>query len=404
MTDNDTEQEAVEEQTTETHDTNDTTDKTPDSSDTTNNAANSNSTTSNDKDIDVGNYNLFDNGVSTASTLKSEISTANETLEGEKTKISDESIFKGPICDSCIQGFNVVALKIKTDGDNMDSIITHLTTASELYNKGDTQAAGLLTGGKIDTSNLINGSNVANAVQKYGDELNNAEYSTVNSNIFTTTTTEYINGQPVKVTHVVINDGSQIKGAPANGSYASGLEKASAAGARLGATVLVNGSHFTDSGAEDLKGPNHIAIVNGQIVQDGVSGGNELLLDKNGNIYNAAGKTAQQLVNDGVVYSFSCHSTPVIQNGDISSSYQEGKNYKRTVIGQSAPGEYYIITDTTYDNKLSDTAQYLKDKGCNNAYSLDQGGSVSLVLNNQLVNNPSDSSGERAVGDFLYFK
>jgi exopolysaccharide biosynthesis protein len=33
---------------------------------------------------------------------------------------------------------------------------------------------------------------------------------------------------------------------------------------------------------------------------------------------------------------------------------------------------------------------------------MDQGGSVSLVRNDTLINNPSDGS-ERAVGDFLYF-
>jgi len=405
MAENDTEPIVAEEQ--ETTPQEDVTSTEPEqTTDTPNN--NDSSTTDNSvgdstKDIDVGNYNLFDTGKSTANTLKSDIITATDTLTGEKTKISDENIFMGPICDSCKQGFDVVDLKLKTNQENIDTIMNHLQTASDLYKSGDTQAAGLFTGSKIDTSSLISGSNVANAVQKYGDELANADYSTVNSNIFTTTTTEYINGQPVQVTHVVINDGSQIKGAPANGSYGSGLETSSAAGTRLGATVLVNGSHFTSSGAEDLQGPNNIAIVNGQIVHDGVSGGNELLLDKNGNIYNAAGKTAQQLVDDGVVYSFACHSTPVIQNGDTSSSYQENRSYKRTVIGQSAPGEYYIVTDTTYDNRLSDTAEYLKSKGCNNAYSLDQGGSVSLALNGQLVNNPSDSTGERPVGDFLYF-
>ena len=85
------------------------------------------------------------------------------------------------------------------------------------------------------------------------------------------------------------------------------------------------------------------------------------------------------------------------------NSYWRVRNYKRTVIGQSAPGEYYIITDSTADNRLSDTAEYLKSKGCTNAFSLDQGGSVSLVSDSNLINNPSDSSGERPVGDFLYF-
>ena len=257
----------------------------------------------------------------------------------------------------------------------------------------------------IDLTKVKEGTNVFKAINKYSQELKNAEYATVSENLFTTTTTDYINGEPVKVTHVVINNPNQINGAPANGSYGSGLEKSSAAANRLNSSILINGSHFNyEDGTEDLKGENHVVIVNGEIKHDGVSGGNELLLDDKGNIFNAYGKSAQQLVNEGVKYCFSCHSTQVIENGDISPSYREGNPYKRNVIGQSAPGEYYIITDTTYNNRLSATAEYLKSKGVTNAYSLDQGGSVSLVRNSDLINNPSDDSGERAVGDFLYFK
>lgn len=69
------------------------------------------------------------------------------------------------------------------------------------------------------------------------------------------------------------------------------------------------------------------------------------------------------------------------------------------------PGEYYIVTDKTENNNLSDTAKYLKSKGCTNTYSMDQGGSVSLVRNNDVINNPTGNGedGLRSVGDFLYF-
>ena len=154
-----------------------------------------------------------------------------------------------------------------------------------------------------------------------------------------------------------------------------------------------------------MKGANNIVIVNGEVKQNGTSGGNELLLNKDGRIYNAYGKTADQLVNEGVKYSFSCHSTQVIENGDTSPSYRETKAYKRNVIGMTQPGEYYIVTDKTGNNVLSDTAEYLKSKGCTNAYSMDQGGSVSLVRNNDVINNPTGNGedGLRSVGDFLYF-
>ena len=285
-------------------------------------------------------------------------------------------------------------MKEETQKTNIDIDTKKTTVENESNNKKS-----------IDLSYVKEGTNVSHAVEKYSQELESAEYATVSENLFTTTTTDYINGEPVKVTHVVINNPNQINGAPANGSYGSGLEKSSDAASRLNSSILINGSHFSyEDGTEDLRGANHIVIVNGEIKHDGVSGGNELLLDDKGNIFNAYGKSAQDLVDEGVKYSFSCHSTQVIENGDISPSYREENTYKRTVIGQSAPGEYYIVTDTTYNNRLNKTAEYLKSKGVTNAYSLDQGGSVSLVRNSDLINNPSDKSGERAVGDFLYFK
>lgn len=369
-------------------------------------------------DFKTGDYSSFDSAIEAANKINTDISDIKTNLTTCVTMINDEAIFMGPIQQSCSNGFSKIELKITTLSDNFSKIATYLQQTSGNYKNADADASkvvsltdsdkqslnGLSSSDKdINTANVKDGTNVAKALSKYGDELNNAEYAKVDENLFTTTTTEMINGQPVKVTHVVINSGDQINGAPANGSYGNGLEKSSSAANRLNSSILINGSHFNYSnGSEDLKGGNNIVIVNGQVVKDGTSGGQELLLDNNGNIYNAYGKSATELVNNGVKYSFACHSTQVIENGDTSPSYREGNSYKRNVIGQAAPGEYYIVTDTTYNNKLSDTAEYLKSKGCNNAYSLDQGGSVSLVRNNTLINNPSDDEGERAVGDFLY--
>ena len=67
------------------------------------------------------------------------------------------------------------------------------------------------------------------------------------------------------------------------------------------------------------------------------------------------------------------------------------------------PCEYYITTDQTGGNILSNTANYLQSKGCTNAYSLDQGGSVALARNDKLINQVNSNEGERAVADFLYF-
>lgn len=304
-------------------------------------------------------------------------------------------------------GADVVQNKENQDDIKSDEILKRLphtdSDTTEVITTPPTSSLDMNTENKsVNVANVNKNSRVGQAIDKYQDEIKNADFATVNDRIFATTTYEKINGKTVEVTHVVINDGSQINGAPANGAYASGLETASSASKRLNSKILINGSHFNYSdGSEDLKGANNIVIVNGKVVKDGVSGGQELLIDNSGKVFNVAGKSAQELVNQGVKYSFACHSTQVIENGDTSPSYRETNNYKRTVLGMTQPGEYYIVTDNTYDNRLSDTAEYLKNKGCTNAYSLDQGGSVTLTRNTQVINNPTE--GERAVGDFLYF-
>lgn len=353
-------------------------------------------------------YEGFDAATKVSDTLSDEVTKSEADIQTCKEKLGAEDIFMGPIANSCKDIFSEISQKVNGIKDDITAIKNVLSSISSTYKSSDNLAAKAFVDDEntdkrsINTKNIKEGSNVSAALSKYKDELANAEYATVNDNIFTTTSTEYINGQPVKVTHVVINDPSQINGEPANGEYRNGLEQASSAAKRLNSSILVNGSHFSSDGSEDLRGGNHVVIVNGEIKTDGVSGGQELFLDKDGNIYNAAGKSAQELVNDGVKYSFACHSTQVIENGDTSPSYNEPRHYMRTVIGQSNPGEYYIVTDTTQDNVLSDTAEYLKDKGCNNAYSLDQGGSVTLVRNDDVINTPRDGA-ERPVGDFLYF-
>ena len=364
------------------------------------------------KAFGVSSYDIFDEASSNINFLNNKVSTAGEDLQEVQTKLSSESIFMGPIADSCKEELSKIIGEYPNIQQKLNNMISALNTTSSSYqaldklSKKNYSAAGIkneLTDKKnINIKNIKAGSNVANALTKYNSELKGAEYATVNDKIFTTTKTEMINGQPVKVTHVVINNPNQINGAPANGIYGNGLETSSSAANRLNSAILVNGSHFRSDGKEDLQGANNIVIVNGEIKKDGVSGGQELLLDNAGNIYNAVGKSAQQLVDDGVKYSFACHSTQVIENGDTSPSYNEPRHYMRTVIGQSNPGEYYIVTDTTENNVLSDTAEYLKEKGCNNAYSLDQGGSVTLVRDNNVINTPRDGS-EREVGDFLYF-
>lgn len=257
----------------------------------------------------------------------------------------------------------------------------------------------------INLAAVKEGTRVYNAYQKYSGELENATYVKIDENTFMTITPIKVQGSTCYLTHMVINNPSQIAGEPAHGSYASGLETADSAANRLGSSLLINGSHFSyEDGSEDLKGGNNVVIVNGEIMHDGTSGGMEICLDNTGRLFTPnAGTTAQQLKDMGVVYTFSSHDSLLLQNGEKYYYNQPANDssYNSTVIGMVEPCEYYILTGPTSNAGARD---YLADKGCTYAKSMDQGGSVSLIYGNEFVNTPTDENGARAVGDFLYFR
>jgi exopolysaccharide biosynthesis protein len=53
---------------------------------------------------------------------------------------------------------------------------------------------------------------------------------------------------------------------------------------------------------------------------------------------------------------------------------------------------------------LIEGARLMIGLGAVNAMNLDGGGSTAMVVRGELINSPSDPSGERAVGDAIYFK
>ncbi len=258
---------------------------------------------------------------------------------------------------------------------------------------------------KIDLSKILKNSNIGNAIVKYAEEIQKAFKVKIDENEFITIRDVEVDGNPCYLTHIVIDDPSKIKGEPANGKYASGLEKPSSAAKRKNATLVINGSNFLDNGEQDLRNTNHIAIVNGKIVHDGTSQAMEICLDKDGRLFTPSpGTTATDLIDKGVVYTFASLDSRLIWNGEkdyISQPSSENDTaYNSTVIGMTKPGEYYILTGSTTN---VGAREYLYNKGCTYAKSMDQGGSVSLVFDGELINNPTDETGERSVGDFLYF-
>ncbi len=271
---------------------------------------------------------------------------------------------------------------------------------------------------EIDFSEIVPGSPVALAIEKYKDELINAKYAVVTKDIFIAVTEDTIDGSPHYVSHVVINDPSQIQGLLANGSYRSGMETPTSAATRADTRLLINGSHFdqdTMDGRQDLRpvingnvNYNRMTIFDGKVMEGDAAGSMEICLDKDGRLFTPnMGTSSQQLVNDGVKFSFSSQDCHLINNGNYNVDGQDGPK-ESSVIGMTEPGEYYILTG---ESTNVGEADYLWNKGCTFAKSMDQGGSVALVMKingeQKLIRTSTfphtGQEDERAVGDFLAF-
>ena len=249
---------------------------------------------------------------------------------------------------------------------------------------------------------------IKEALEKYGEEYANAYRKYLSESTFMTVT-DLGNGN--YLTHIIVEDPSQLAKGFANGGYGNGLETTSKAAAENGWVIGVNGAHFLyENGKDDVNRPNvmtnRVVINNGQVADNSGSttGGLEICYTKDGKFFTApAGVSTQSLIDQGVVQTFSSHETYILENGTVQTTYPDAmaRVYPRTVIGMVKPGEYYIYSGESSATKV---AQTLKDIGCTWAKSLDQGGSVSLATSDGSIkkNDSSGENGERKVGTFLY--
>lgn len=138
-----------------------------------------------------------------------------------------------------------------------------------------------------------------------------------------------------------------------------------------------------------------------------------LIIKDNGDfvISNRAEKTGEEILQMGGRHTFD-FGPDLIKNGEIinwnADWYSDAKD-PRTAIGQKGPLEYVVIV-ADGRSKISDGISFydlaleFKRLDCEWAYALDGGGSTTLYFNGQVINEPSDWNGERAVTDILYFR
>ena len=247
------------------------------------------------------------------------------------------------------------------------------------------------------------------AMKDYADEIETAKYLHLTDTIMVTINEYETDEYYYLLTHIVIDDPSQIHAGLSNDDYGGSRETPTSAAERLGWVVGINGSNF--SYVTNTPTMADVSIKNSQVMPDSkmTANGMEICLTRSGNLFSPQqGMTVQELLAMGVTDTWCCGDTLLISNGQAVNVGIQSEQYRypRTAIGMVRPCEYYIITagnggynkGMTYDEIRST----LMSRDCGFGKCLDGGGSSSLVFEKQLLNNPAAGS-ERPVTDFLYF-
>ncbi len=179
-------------------------------------------------------------------------------------------------------------------------------------------------------------------------------------------------------------------------------ETTSSMARRKNAILAINGDYSGYS-------KNKLTIRNGVLYNDNFNG-EVLVLMKSGEMRIAPDNVSgADLVKQGALQSWSFGPTLVIDGKYVqrsASSHVSAAN-PRTGIGMVSPLHYiFIVVDGRKSGYslglgLKDFANLFIKYGCKVAYNLDGGGSSEMVMNNKILNVPSEG-GERATSDIIY--
>lgn len=205
---------------------------------------------------------------------------------------------------------------------------------------------------------------------------------------------------------IKVSDSSQIKSAFAGGEFSQDVKKRTSVIAKDNDAVLA-----IDGAAVGFN-------TNGRVIRDGVIYRDSdldcapLIIKENGDleVFEYGEKTAEEILDLGGVQTYDFGPT-LIKDNEIIDNYGEWYRTTKdphTVIGQKGPLEYVVLVADGRSKKsdgisLYDAAVELQNRGCYIGYNLDGGGSTTLYFNGEVLNNPSDITGERRISDILYF-
>lgn len=215
----------------------------------------------------------------------------------------------------------------------------------------------------------------------------------------------------IYIADVQVASADYLKTALANDTYGRNIKAATSIIAEShNAIFAVNGDYY---GFRDYG----FVLRNGILYRDQAKNSlsEALAIDSAGDfsIISESQTDGQTLLDEGFwqVLSF---GPALVNNGEITVDTDDevGKamaSNPRTAIGQISPLHYlFIVSDgrTAESEGLSlfQLAGLFAEYGCTVAYNLDGGGSSTIYLNGEVINNPTDgrSDDERSVSDIVY--
>ena len=202
---------------------------------------------------------------------------------------------------------------------------------------GDTEISFDYRGGTYAfTVNASRDTEIHRAMKDYADEIASAKYLHLTDTIMVTINEYETDEYYYLLTHIIIDDPSQIHAGLSNDDYGGARETPTSAAERLGWVVGINGSNF--SYVTNTPTMADISIKNSQVMPDSkmTANGMEICLTNSGNLFSPQqGMTVQDLLAMGVTDTWCCGDTLLISNGQAVNVGIQSEQYRypRTAIG-----------------------------------------------------------------------
>jgi exopolysaccharide biosynthesis protein len=179
------------------------------------------------------------------------------------------------------------------------------------------------------------------------------------------------------------------------------------------AVAAINGGGFTDKSADGTLWagtgayPTGVVISNGQVLYNDLAETTKasvMAIDKEGLLI-VGEKSLGDLKQLGVKEALS-FGPPLIVNGKVQKGLDPGPN-PRTAIGQKKDGSILMLVidgrkGVKLGASLQDVQEILVQYGAWNAINLDGGSSSTMYYEGEVINDPSDPLGERAIATSVY--